>query len=166
MEGKSNYALVLVKDVSLMYEDIRRRLYFALLVEAGGALLSVVLIFWLTRYLLKPLKELQQAAGDISRGELKRRAGVHTKDEIGDMAVSFNSMADKIEEQMAALSEEAGKQRELFGSLTHELKTPMTSIIGYSDTLLHVKLKKEQQERALLHIHDECKRLERLKLTN
>lgn len=162
MEGKSNYALVLVKDVSLMYEDIRRQLYFALLVEAGGALLSVVLIFWLTRYLLKPLKELQQAAGDISRGELKRRAGVHTKDEIGDMAVSFNSMADKIEEQMAALSEEAGKQRELFGSLTHELKTPMTSIIGYSDTLLHVKLKKEQQERALLHIHDECKRLERL----
>lgn len=50
----------------------------------------------------------------------------------------------------------------MLGSLTHELKTPMTSIIGYSDTLLNVNLKKEQQERALEHIYKECRRLERL----
>ena len=50
----------------------------------------------------------------------------------------------------------------LLGSLTHELKTPMTSIIGYSDTLLHVKLSEERREQALHRIHDECRRLERL----
>lgn len=48
------------------------------------------------------------------------------------------------------------------GSLAHELKTPMTSIIGYSDTLLHVRINEEQQKKALTHINNECRRLERL----
>ena len=50
----------------------------------------------------------------------------------------------------------------MLGSLAHELKTPMTSIIGYTDTLLHVKIKENQQKRALTHIYQESRRLERL----
>ena len=87
---------------------------------------------------------------------------MHTRDEIGAMAGAFNSMADRIEDQVTELSQVSEKRRQMLGSLTHELKTPMTSIIGYSDTLLNVNLKKEQQERALWHIYKECRRLERL----
>ena len=62
-------------------------------------------------------------------------------------------------EELETVSE---RRRQLLGSLTHELKTPMTSIIGYSDTLLHVKISEEQQKKALEHINSECRRLERL----
>lgn len=158
----SDFSIVLVQDISSLYEDIRSQVFFCFLVYVGAALMAAALIFLLTKRILKPLRELQQAAGDISAGWLKRRADVHTKDEIGDMAKSFNGMADRIEDQMMELSLVSEQRRQMLGSLTHELKTPMTSIIGYSDTLLHVNLKKEQKESALKHIHEECRRLERL----
>lgn len=160
--GNLDFSLVLVQDISALYEDIRAQVYFYLMIYVGAALISVVSIFFITKRILKPLRELQQAARDISAGQLKRRADVHTRDEIGAMAESFNCMADKIESQVTELSRVSEQRRQMLGSLTHELKTPMTSIIGYSDTLLNVNLKKEQQESALRHIHEECRRLERL----
>lgn len=65
-------------------------------------------------------------------------------------------------EQMEKLQEVAEKQELLMGALSHEMRTPLTSIIGYSDSLRHVKLKDEQKDRALEHINREGKRLEAL----
>ncbi len=160
--GNIEYKLVLVEDISELYGDMRRQIYFNLTFFLGAAVASMLLIFLLTKRILRPLQELQKAAMDISQGNLTRRVNVHTRDEIGSVAGTFNSMADRIEAQVTELSQVAEKRRQMLGSLTHELKTPMTSIIGYSDTLLNVNLKKEQKERALWHIHKECKRLERL----
>ena len=70
--------------------------------------------------------------------------------------------AADISEGRLELEKVSAQRGMLLGSLTHELKTPMTSIIGYSDTLLHVKLSEERREQALHRIHDECRRLERL----
>lgn len=63
---------------------------------------------------------------------------------------------------MEELQEVAGKQEILLGALAHEMKTPLTSIIGYSDSLLHVNLKEEQKEQALMHINREGRRMEAL----
>lgn len=160
--GNVEYKLVLVQDISELYWDIRKQVYFSLTFILGASVISVILIFLLTKRIMRPLRELQKAAKEISEGNLTRRANVRTKDEIGSMAEAFNSMADRIEAQVTELSQVSEKRRQMLGSLTHELKTPMTSIIGYSDTLLNVNLKKEQQERALWHIYKECRRLERL----
>lgn len=160
--GNLDFCLVLVQDVSDLYEVLKGQVFFFLFVYAGAALLAVILVFFMTGKILKPLKELQKAAQDISAGLLGRRAEVRTKDEIGALAESFNAMAEQIESQMTELSAVSEQRRQMLGSLTHEMKTPMTSIIGYSDSLLHVNLKKEQQERALMHIYEECSRLERL----
>lgn len=64
--------------------------------------------------------------------------------------------------QMEELSDTAKQQEFLLGALSHEMKTPMTSIIGFSDSLLHVKLREEQRIRALEHINRESRRLETL----
>lgn len=160
--GSPGFCLVLVQDISALYKDIRNQIVVYLMIYLCAALMAVAAIFFITGKILNPLRELQRAAQDISAGQLERRADVHTKDEIGALAKSFNKMADKIESQVTELSQVSEQRRQMLGSLTHELKTPMTSIIGYSDTLLHVNLKKEQQERAFLHIYEECRRLERL----
>lgn len=162
VSGKNSYILVLVEDISGLYKDRNRQMIFGLWILADAAALAMLLIFLLTRRILKPLRELQKAAMDISEGELGRRADVHTRDEIGIVARAFNRMAERIESQVTQLSRVSEQRRQMLGSLTHELKTPMTSIIGYSDTLLHVNVKKEQQTRALWHIKEECSRLERL----
>lgn len=160
--GNEEYKLVLVKDISALYQDIRSQALFYLLIYLGMAIFSVFLVFFMTGRILNPLKKLQKAAADISAGNLKSRAEVRSKDEIGVLAAAFNSMAEKIEMQMTELREESERRKQMLGSLAHELKTPMTSIIGYSDSLLHVNLKEEQKDRALAHIYEESRRLERL----
>lgn len=160
--GSSEYKLVLIQDISRLYEDLKQQMVYSLVTYLCAAVMSVVLIFLIIRRILKPLRELQRAAVDISGGDLKRRADVHTRDEIGSVAKAFNAMADQIENQVTELEQESERRRQLLGSLTHEMKTPMTSIIGYSDTLLNVNLKWEQKQRALYHIREECSRLERL----
>lgn len=156
------YKLVLVQDISSLYQDIRQQAFFYLLAGLGMAALAVIFIFAMTRSLLKPLRELQRAAEDISGGNLKRRIEKLSKDEIGAVACTFNQMAERMEQQVSDLSMVSERRRQMLGSLTHELKTPMTAIIGYADSLLHVKLKEEQREKALQHIYEECRRLERL----
>ena len=65
----------------------------------------------------------------------------------------------KIIEKLSSVNQ---AQRQLLGSLAHELKTPMTAIIGYADTLLTVRLSPKRQEIALDYIRNECRRLSRL----
>lgn len=162
VSGNGEYKLVLVKDISALYEGIRMQAFFNLLIYLGTAVFSVLLVFFITGRILKPLRELQGAAADISAGELTRRADVHSKDEVGMLAEVFNGMAEKIENQVTELEAESECRKQMLGSLAHELKTPMTSIIGYSDSLLHVNLKAGQKESALTHIYEESRRLERL----
>ncbi len=160
--GSDEYKLVLVRDISRLYENIRAQAFFYVRIYLAAVLMAVVLVFLMIKKTLAPLRELQRAAQDISEGRLERRAKVHTSDEIGDMAAAFNGMAAQIENQVTELSLESERRWQMLGSLTHELKTPMTSIMGYADSLLHVNLKKEQKESALQHIYTECGRLVRI----
>ncbi len=160
--GGDEYKLVLVRDISRIYEDIRAQAFFYVRIYLAAVLMAVVLVFLMIKKALTPLRELQRAAQDISEGRLERRAKVHTSDEIGALAAAFNGMAAQIENQVTELSLESERRRQMLGSLTHELKTPMTSIMGYADSLLHVNLKEEQKESALQHIYTECGRLVRI----
>lgn len=162
---QGNYRLLLVKDISEIYREMRQQALLFFGVYVLTAFLSIFIIFLVTKKMLMPLKELQEAAFDISEGKLERRVhicNIQNQNELISLTVSFNRMADRIEEQVRQLEEVSGQRKLLLGSLTHELKTPMTSIIGYSDTLLHVKLGEEKKQQALLHIYEECRRLERL----
>jgi signal transduction histidine kinase len=71
-------------------------------------------------------------------------------------------MAEAVEQRSEKLYEEQRKKTLFMGNLTHELKTPMTAIMGYAETLLTTKLTREDEEEALAYIYSECGRLERL----
>lgn len=160
--GMQSYRLVLVRDISSLYEDSRRQAFFYFMIYLGVALFAVFLVSGMTRRALAPLRELQRAAQDISGGMLSRRAEVSARDETGEVAEAFNGMAERIERQVEELSSESERRRQMLGALTHEMKTPMTSIMGYADSLLHVNLTQTQKESALRHIYDECGRLGRV----
>ena len=71
-------------------------------------------------------------------------------------------MAEAVKSHVAELEEIAERRRLFMSALTHEYKTPLTSVIGYSETLLTTKLPEEAVQTALKHIYEECRRLERL----
>ena len=106
--------------------------------------------------------ELKKTAALLADGNYGIRLPVRGKDEIAELTESFNQMAEKIEEHVEKLSAVNETQRQLLGSLAHELKTPMTAIIGYADTLLTLRLSERRREQALQYIGDECRRLSRL----
>lgn len=160
--GSREYKLILIQDITSVYEDVYRQSLFCFGICAGVAFAAALLVFAAVGRILAPLRELQRAAQDISGGNLERRAGVRSRDEIGMLARSFNEMAERIEGQVKVLSQESERRRQMLGSLTHEMKTPMTSIMGYADSLLHVNLREEQKARALSRIYEECGRLGRL----
>ncbi len=156
------YSLVLVSDISEAYGECKRQAWLLFLALFGCTAVTVPVVFFATEKILKPLGELKDAALDIRNGNLGRRANVRSKDEVGVVADAFNGMAGRMEAQVEELAEVSERRRLLLGSMAHELKTPMTSIIGYSDTLLHVHVREEQRQSALTHIYEEGRRLERL----
>jgi len=83
----------------------------------------------LTRQLTKPIKTLKQGVARISGGELSHRVNVKSKDELGDLSRSFNSMAESLEN-----SEQA--RQKLFADIAHELRTPLSIIEGTIDGIL------------------------------
>lgn len=160
--AERTYQFLMIRDISELYNNIWRQIGMFLVIFGVIVAFAINVIFWIVKRMLKPLRDLQEAAGAISQGELGRRVRVRSGDEVGALSSSFNQMAEQIECQMKELEQVSERRKQLLGSLAHELKTPMTSIIGYSDTLLHVKINEEQQKKALRHINNECRRLERL----
>ena len=116
----------------------------------------------ITFTLTKPLHRLQGTTRRFAKGEYDVRAEISSRDEIGDLSKTFNYMAKTIESKMEELKDAVRRQEEFTANFAHELKTPMTSILGYADTLLTVRLQRQQQERALSYISSECRRLSRL----
>ncbi|MCI8550796.1 MAG: HAMP domain-containing histidine kinase [Lachnospiraceae bacterium] len=156
------YSFAVFQDVTELYERTKKLILYGA-GASGGLLLSIgFLLYRLLYRLFLPLEELKSGAADIAEGKYGGRIPVRRKDEIGDVTASFNCMAQKVEHHVEALREANEKQKQLLGSLAHEMKTPLTAIIGNADLLLTVRLKKEQEEKALSYILNESRRLSRL----
>lgn len=135
---------------------IYKRIFAATI--AIGTALSFVMAYWLTR----PLDSLKIATKRLAAGDMDYRAEVKTKDEFSELSNDFNAMADKLEENIIELQNSVQRQETFMGSFAHEMKTPMTSIIGYADLLRSQSLSDDEQMNAANYIFSEGKRLESL----
>ncbi len=124
---------------------------------AGMALLGV-----LSALLTRPLKRMSKAAGRMAEGYYEERLAISGRDEIGELAGSFNRMAEAVEEKIGELSRAAREKEDFVANFAHELKTPLTSIIGYADTIYQKNLSREDVRRASWNIWNEGMRLEAL----
>ncbi len=123
-----------------------------------SALFSYVLAYMLTR----PLVKLKKVAVEIADGDYEKRSDVKSLDEVGQLSQEFNNMTDKLVDRMTELNKAMDRQNQFIGDFTHELKTPMTSIIGYADLLRGQTLDREDALDAANYIFSEGKRLERM----
>ena len=156
------YLIYTVSDITHVYDSINR-----MIIEFGAISLlcivvGVTLIVLLVRYAIRPLKTLGASARRIAKGEYGERAQINKADEIGVLAQDFNIMAEAVQSHIDELNENAHRQTLFIGGLTHEFKTPLTSVIGHSETLLFTKMPEDIVENSLAHILEQCKRLERL----
>ena len=159
---KMNYQIVTYKDITSVLAQNRTLFYQAGILTVFLLLLTGSLLFFSLRKIMTPLTRLKEAAVCVAQGNYEIKVPETGNTELAQVGRSFNQMTAKIKEQIQNLSRVNQTQRQLMGSLAHELKTPMTSILGYADTLLTVRLYQQQRERALTYIINECRRLSRL----
>lgn len=162
--NNQTYYLEICRSLMDIYELREEQIHLFqnmfLVIAVLGMLFSWIAATFLTRY----LRKLTKAAKEIGAGNLAYRSKINSQDEIGELAKAFDKMAEKLEENITLLKESAEQKERFMGAFTHELKTPMTSIIGYADLLRTQKLNKTDQAEALDYIFTEGKRLENMSL--
>jgi signal transduction histidine kinase len=128
------------------------------LLEAGGAALVVamLLILLVSQSVTRPITQLGAAAEDIAAGNYARRVSIHGNDEIGMLGSAFNRMAEAVERARKV-------QRDFLANVSHELKTPLTSLLGFSQALVDGSLMSEaERTRAATIVHEESERVLRM----
>lgn len=157
-----DYYIQTLTDVTDIYsgrDNYFRTYQIILMCLAFGASLVLVL---LSHYLTKPLVRLADTTRQIADGDFSKRAEVKGSKEIYELSQSFNAMAERVENYIAQLKESAQSRDDFVADFTHELKTPLTSVIGYADMLRSYELEAEQRRKCADYIYKEGKRLESL----
>lgn len=146
------YAVIPLGEMSGYVRDLLTLLFLATLLIA---VLLLAASYFMASALVRPLTQMSQAARCLARGDFSNRIKSDRKDEIGQLAEAFNDMT---------LSLEAGEKmrRGFIANVSHELKTPMTTIAGFVDGVLDGTIPQEQHGQYLQIVSGEVKRLSRL----
>ena len=125
-------------------------------------LFSAIVMFFICTWLTKPIRLLAGATRRMSRGDYGYRARQVSSDELGQLTQDFNSMANVLEDTIDELQEGVRAREDFIAAFAHELKTPLTAIIGYADLLRSRKLDEEKHFMSSNYIYTEGKRLENM----
>ncbi len=153
-----------MKDVSDVFTE--RAMGFSLYrrVTLVILLIGTVIMHLIASLLTKPIRLLTKATRRMSEGDYTYRARQISHDELGQLTDDFNDMANALEENIEKLEDEIEAKEEFMGAFAHELKTPLTAIIGYADMLRSHKMDEEKSFLSANYIYTEGKRLEAMSL--
>jgi signal transduction histidine kinase len=150
------------QDISEVFLQRDAQVQTFMLYQGVNILMSAALAFFISWLLTRPVRKLTQTSRRIAAGDYGRRADIRSSDEIGELAQSFNLMAASVEDKISALQQSSQRKDDFIANFTHELKTPMTSIVGYADMLRSRQLDPATIFKAANYIYNEANRLEAL----
>ena len=159
LEGGS---ITYIKDISYLDEDWQTIALIFVLVGVGVSVVLALLLFVILKRLSSPLEKLTAGVEAVAGGDYSVRTKVSGKDEFSELSDGFNHMTEQISEQIAALELVAEQKQQLVDDLSHEMRTPLTSIHGYAEYMLSAALGEEERIDALLCIKSESERLSKL----
>lgn len=157
---KTALCIVSKQEISDSYYMLEKQIgYFRLLI-LGVVLIASVIVYLLCSYVTKPLETLNQVTAQIAGGDYDIHIEVTGNDEVGQLAENVNVMAEAVMTHVEELKDMVHRREQFVADFTHEIKTPITTIIGCSDMMRSMEIPREEQIRALSYIFSEGKRLE------
>lgn len=142
-------------------EGISRVLYGTASILVA-VILFIVFFLLLTKKFIRYIREISEGINQISQGNLDNRINIPNEDEFAYLANKLNQMADNIKEIMENERKIENSKNELITSVAHDLRTPLTSIIGYLDLVSSKELDQETRDRYISIAYNKSKRLEKL----
>ncbi len=152
------------REITAIFHNKEEQFQLLLFYSVVLLMMSTILIYIVTRWLVSPIKNLSLTTKKITLDNNFKPIQVKGDDEIAQLTKDFNVMSDRLLTSMNEIQDNAEKQSLFVGNFAHELKTPLTTIIGYGDMLRSKKLPEEQVIRYADHIVKEGKRLESLSM--
>lgn len=149
-----------MKDVTEVYEERTEGFSFYRKLTLLILVCSSVCMFFIAGFLTRPIRQLTKATKKMTEGDYSYRAGLMSHDEMGQLTCDFNRMANSLEENIRKLENEVRAREDFIAAFSHELKTPLTAIIGYADLLRSRKMDDEKHFLSANYIYTEGKRLE------
>lgn len=139
--------------------DIKRtalELFYIFIASSAVSILAAfALVYMQSKRISKPIVKINEAARNIASGKYDKRVAVTSNDEIGQLASSFNFMADSV-------AELENTRSEFISDVAHELRTPMTSISGFIEGIMDGTIPPEKEKDYLKIVLDETKRLTKM----
>lgn len=147
------FGVVLPLDFVMEFSVTNRNFYILLFTAIVGGV--ILLGYGISRMLINPLQKLLRASLAVAGGDLNQRTGIHTGDEIGELAQTFDEMTTRLQERTVELErtykvlEQMDRTKASFIEVAaHELRTPLTLVKGYTQ-MLAMKFKDEPETIAL-----------------
>ena len=152
---------------ALPLSEVQLRVQHIYRVVLLGAIIAVVIAFTVAYYLSRsitfPISRMQEAAHRIAKGDFSRKVNIKSKDELGELAKSLNIMASELQQKMENLKRMDRVRTDFVANVSHELKTPLTLIKGYIETLEDRAINDTEKARKFISIiKDHAKRLENI----
>lgn len=163
--GNFKFYLTASYDISSCFVERTRQIEMFYLTGMIILIASAVILKFLSRFLTRPIEKLNHVSQHIASGNYSERTNIQSNDEIGQLSKSFDEMAQFNEEKILELQESLEQKEEFMGSFSHEIKTPMTSILGYADMLRTYDCDDDTRQIAAQYIYNEGRRLENLSYT-
>ncbi|MFT5700697.1 MAG: two-component system sensor histidine kinase BaeS [Desulforhopalus sp.] len=129
----ANYFMALMDTYDVSPDDIHQMFltsihYYLVWASLAALGLAIILSYLLTRRVLRPLSQMTAITKEVAAGKFSLRAEITTNDEVGELGIAFNSMADSLE-QIEQL------RKNMVADVAHELRTPLTNLRGYLEAL-------------------------------
>lgn len=158
------------KDISLVFKKSFKDIYelqknwdsfFIKTYLFLSGILAFVLMIIIGR-ILQPLENLIDKTEKIIFENSNEKIPITANDEVGELSMKFNVMVDLLNDNMETIKEGSIQKQWLLDNLTHEMRTPLTSIQGFSEYLMRTNASEEDRLVALNHINQETNRLKQL----
>lgn len=155
-------SITYIKDISYLDDEWEAMAVIFVAIAVSVSVVLALILFIMLRRLASPLEKLTESTDRVARGDYSVRADVGGDNEFSALADRFNNMTERISDQIAALELVAEQKQSLVDNLSHEMRTPLTSIHGYAEYLLSAPTTEEERIDALMCIMSESERLGKL----
>lgn len=157
-EGKEYGALRLILSDTESAKILNNTLTIFLISGIAAIILAIFLINTFAKELVSPLIILKQKSKNISEGNFKEELHIKSGDEVEDLANTFNLMSENLDKYINEIKSAKLRQKNFFDNVSHEFKTPLTAIIGFSEIIPKLN-DKERVDQSSKLIEKEGKRL-------
>ncbi|MCL2447039.1 MAG: HAMP domain-containing histidine kinase [Oscillospiraceae bacterium] len=153
-----NYSLDITDNIAQM-----RGIQQLLLISAAVfAIIAAFTLHIILSVIFKPLVAVAKASREIAGGKFDERIHIKGNNELARVATDFNQMAEKIEDQITTLEEEAENKQQFVDNFAHEVRTPLTSIYGYAEYMHKALLDEKEIIESTAYIMDEAQHIKHI----